>query len=381
MTPEAASISKAAFIRLGAPTHGQDQDQRYIPLNYTTNSGSLTATSPANANIAPPGYYMLFLIDSAGVPSVSKMVQVANIASPTGIGTGLTGQYFNNMTLAGSATLQRTEAINFNWGTGSPGAGIGVDRFSVRWSGQVEAPLTGSYQFQTLSDDGIRVSVNGQQIINNWTDHGPTTNTSAAVTLTANTKYNLTVEFYENGGGAVASLSWKAPGSAAFAIVSANRLYARSAPPPTNTPFASTLVVNHTGQCLDVPNASTVQAVQLQQFTCNGTGAQLFDFSPVSGKTDVCNIINRNSGLCLDISGATLTNGAQVVQWACNTGANQQYLLTPISSAGAKAFQVKPQHSNKCVEIVGASQTRGALAQQWDCGTGTHQIWTTSGKP
>jgi PA14 domain len=130
------------------------------------------------------------------------MVQVANVAPPTGTGSGLTGQYFNNMTLTGAAALQRTEAINFNWGTGSPGTGIGVDRFSVRWTGQVQAPLTGSYQFQTLSDDGVRVSVNGQQIINNWTDHGPTTNTSAAITLVAGTKYNISVEFYENGGGA-----------------------------------------------------------------------------------------------------------------------------------------------------------------------------------
>ena len=223
----------------------------------------------------------------------------------------------------------------------------------------MEAPLTGSYEFQTRSDDGVRVSVNGQQIINNWTDHGPTTNASAAIALNAGTKYNISVEYYENGGGAVISLAWKTPGLTTFGIVPANRLYVAV---PATVSFASTVAANHTGQCLDVPNASLTQGTQLQQFTCNGSYAQLFDFAPVAGKPDVYTIKNRNSGLCLDISGASQANGGLVVQWTCRGGTNQQYLLTPIASAGAKAYQLKPQHSGKCVEIAGASLTRSALA-------------------
>ena len=376
---EAATIGKVALVRLGAPTHGQDQDQRYIPLSFSKNSGSLTATSPANANVAPPGYYMLFVVDNGGVPSVAKMVQVASVAPPAGSGAGLTAQYFNNTTLSGSAALQRTEAINFNWGAGSPGAGVGIDRFSARWTGQIEAPLTGSYQLQTVSDDGVRVSLNGQQIINNWTDHGPTTNTSAAINLTGGTKVSITVEYYENAGGAVVSLAWKTPGSAAFVTVPANRLYAGA--PPAAGPFASTLVAKHSGLCLDVPGSSVTQGTQLQQWSCNATNAQWFDLAPVSGKTEVYTIKNRNSGLCLDISGASLNNGAQVIQWACHSGNNQQFQLVPVTTAGAKAFQVKPLHSNKCTEVTNSSQAIGAKVQQWDCGAGNNQIWTISGKP
>ena len=76
-TPNAASISKVALVRLGAVTHSVNMEQRYIPLTFNAGSGALTAAGPANANIAPPGPYMLFVIDAAGVPSVAEMVTVA----------------------------------------------------------------------------------------------------------------------------------------------------------------------------------------------------------------------------------------------------------------------------------------------------------------
>ncbi|MDO9355765.1 MAG: DUF1929 domain-containing protein, partial [Solirubrobacteraceae bacterium] len=75
-TPNASSIKKVGLVRLGAPTHGQDQDARYVPLPFTKGADTLTVSNPNNPFEAPPGYYMLFIVDEAGVPSVSKMVQV-----------------------------------------------------------------------------------------------------------------------------------------------------------------------------------------------------------------------------------------------------------------------------------------------------------------
>jgi hypothetical protein len=75
-TPDAARISSVALIRNGSPTHAFDQDQRFVGLSFTAGSGALSVTAPSNGNIAPPGYYMLFLVDSSGVPSVAKFVQV-----------------------------------------------------------------------------------------------------------------------------------------------------------------------------------------------------------------------------------------------------------------------------------------------------------------
>ncbi len=83
-TPDAGSIRKAGLVRLGAVTHSVDMDQRYVPLAFTAAGGVLNATGPANENIAPPGMYMLFVVDADGVPSVAKMVTVPPFdAAPT----------------------------------------------------------------------------------------------------------------------------------------------------------------------------------------------------------------------------------------------------------------------------------------------------------
>ena len=75
-TPDAAQISSVVLVHNGSVTHAYDKDQRVVGLSFTAGNGSLTVTSPPNTNIAPPGYYMLFLLNSAGVPSVASFVQV-----------------------------------------------------------------------------------------------------------------------------------------------------------------------------------------------------------------------------------------------------------------------------------------------------------------
>ena len=64
------------LMRPGSDTHSFDMDQRYVGLSFTAANGSLTVTGPPNSNIAPLGYYMLFLVNSAGTPSLASWVQV-----------------------------------------------------------------------------------------------------------------------------------------------------------------------------------------------------------------------------------------------------------------------------------------------------------------
>jgi hypothetical protein len=75
-TPNAASISSVVLVRNGTVTHAFGMDQREVGLSFTAGSGTLTVTAPPNGEIAPPGYYMLFLVNNAGVPSVADFVQV-----------------------------------------------------------------------------------------------------------------------------------------------------------------------------------------------------------------------------------------------------------------------------------------------------------------
>jgi hypothetical protein len=87
LTPDAANISSVVLMRNGAVTHAFDMDQRSVGLSFTSGIGVLNVTGPPNGNIAPPGYYMLFICNQAGVPSVATMVQVslaANDVPPTG---------------------------------------------------------------------------------------------------------------------------------------------------------------------------------------------------------------------------------------------------------------------------------------------------------
>jgi len=78
-TPDAGRVTKVTLIALGAVTHAFDQNQRLLTLPFTRDSGVVTVTAPANNNLAPPGYYQLFLVNDAGVPSVGRMVRIAPV--------------------------------------------------------------------------------------------------------------------------------------------------------------------------------------------------------------------------------------------------------------------------------------------------------------
>ena len=81
-SPDAANISKVTLIRLGSPTHAFDMNQRLNVLQFTRGAGTVDITTPANANLAPPGHYMLFIVNGNGVPSVGSIVQISGSAPP-----------------------------------------------------------------------------------------------------------------------------------------------------------------------------------------------------------------------------------------------------------------------------------------------------------
>jgi glucose/arabinose dehydrogenase len=117
------------------------------------------------------------------------------------------GEYFANRTLSGSPTFSRCEStIAKNWGSGGPGNGVGADGFSVRWTGTFNA-TTGIYSFTTRADDGVRLWVDRQQLVNAWIDQRATTY-RASKTL-ASGEHDVRLEYYEHGGDAVAALGWR----------------------------------------------------------------------------------------------------------------------------------------------------------------------------
>jgi hypothetical protein len=82
-SPDAASIASISLIRPGAVTHGFDEDQRFLSLAFAASGSALSVQMPANANLAPPGYYMLFLVNTSGVPSIASFVLLTSPAADT----------------------------------------------------------------------------------------------------------------------------------------------------------------------------------------------------------------------------------------------------------------------------------------------------------
>jgi len=124
-----------------------------------------------------------------------------------GPGGGIKGDYYRGTDLRDLVLTRMDPQINFSWGNGSPDPLIDVDLFSAGWTGEVEAAFTETYPFYTMSDDGVRLWVDGQQLIDDWNDHGDTEN-SGKIDLVAGNVYSLVLEYYENVGGATAQLRW-----------------------------------------------------------------------------------------------------------------------------------------------------------------------------
>ncbi len=142
-------------------------------------------------------------------------------------GTGLSASFWSNATFTGDPAVTRTDpGVNYNWKfTGSPDPAIPAEPFAGRWTGTVEAPFTERYTFTTVSDDTVRLWVNGQLIIDNTTPHGPAVD-SGTIDLRAGQRYSIQLEHTEQGGEASMKLIWSSP-NIPQQVIPKNRLYPR----------------------------------------------------------------------------------------------------------------------------------------------------------
>jgi hypothetical protein len=193
----------------------------------TTVATSANATSYRATGLSVgTTYWFRVQASNAGGPSAYSNVASATPIGFAGNGNGLAATYFNNANFTGT-TVTRTDAtINFNWGASSPASGIAKNTFSVRWVGRIQAMESGAYRFRTLSDEGVKLWVNGKLLVDHWAPHALRVDTSAAISLAAGTKYDIKMIHRDGTGAAVARLLWKRPGQAAFAVVPESQLFA-----------------------------------------------------------------------------------------------------------------------------------------------------------
>ena len=195
---------------------------------------TLDGTTPTTNSILYTGPFVLTKTAGLNVVAVTPGSPNSGIASATfinsaslGSGTGLLGKYYANTfpsnPFVGSPLVRTDAVVNFNWNTNSPDPSIPTNNYTVKWTGLVQPLFSEPYTFSATTDDGARLWVNGQEIINAWSAQAPTTH-SGVINLQAQQVYAIEMDYFQAGGGAVAQLSWSSP-STTPAIIPQTQLY------------------------------------------------------------------------------------------------------------------------------------------------------------
>jgi hypothetical protein len=268
-------------------------------VHFTQLGGDLDGSSTAYLDVtglAGQTYtYEIVSFNAGGTSTPSNVVTVVL----DGSGTGLSGTYFGDEGLASQQLARVDPTVNFNWGIGSPDAAIDSDHFSVRWSGQVQAKYSQVYTFAVKADDGARLWVNGQLLIDqmnplpllngdvnsdgsvdffdlsqllatkyntgvaatyaegdvngdgvvdffdlsellatNWGTTSQPASYSGTIALQAGQKYDITMEYFDQTGPASAQLQWSSP-STPLGVIPQSQLYAAAASPAMASATAS----------------------------------------------------------------------------------------------------------------------------------------------
>ena len=211
-------------LALGGPGVGfaiPDIDYLALPpavfLGAGVSSQTITLTPMANTNLPAPVLVQMQVLPGANYTvGVESNASVVIYPSPTPSGTGLLGQYYTNSsaTYTNSKNFNPTNlfltridpAVDFIWSNGmSPNLSNG--NYTVRWTGQVQPQFSEQYYFDVRSDDGCKLWVDGQLLINKWQTQGATDWTNAIV-LQAGVRYDIELDYLQTGGSAQAHLSW-----------------------------------------------------------------------------------------------------------------------------------------------------------------------------
>ncbi len=152
-----------------------------------------------------------WVLIARGMKSVATPVSPGNLRDLSGKKEGLTATFFKGRDFKEKIHERLDGMIDFTWALGStPDPAVKtISDYCVRWEGTLIPPSTGSYEFSTKSDDGVRLWIDGQQVINQWKDG--IYDQKASITLTAGKPVSIKMEYYQAGGGAEIHLMWVIP--------------------------------------------------------------------------------------------------------------------------------------------------------------------------
>ena len=193
---------------------GQHPDGR---MNYCGATVHLQQQNPTESAVpvlvSSRGYGILW--DNPSITDVSvgagaeQVIPAAQLCAETGEAGGLTARYYRGENFDTLVTNRRDARVDFDW-SDTPPPGLPHDHYSVRWDGFVQASQAGTYTFSTSSDDGVRLWIDGRQVIDAWGIH-PAQTDRATVAFDADSRHRIRMEYFQAGGQAVARLAWQLP--------------------------------------------------------------------------------------------------------------------------------------------------------------------------
>ncbi len=205
-------------------------------------------------------------------------------------------------------------------------------------------------------------------VINNWTDHAPTEN-SGSIALNGGQHYDITMEYYEGGGGAIAKLLWSSA-TIAKQVVHQSVLY----PPMSGTPSGIFELepVHAPGMRLEVDNSSDSDGANVQLWGDYNGSSQRWQISPVStGVVELAPLCA--TGRRLDVSGGANADGANVHLWTDNDSPAQRWQITEVA---AGIYELSPLCApGKVLDCYYSGTGNGTNVQIWSGGGGTNQRW------
>jgi len=180
----------------------------YIDQGLTESSATMTLVAGQKYSIVVKYYEdvssaEVHLLWSMGTCLPKQVIPQSQLYAS---GDGLLGSYYNGINFNSFIASRVDPTVNFDWSTNSPMAGVGVDNFSIMWTGLLLPRCSSTYTFYITCDDGVILTINGQTIISSWVAGTPSLTGSLA--LTGNQFYNISLNYFEMGGNALVHLSW-----------------------------------------------------------------------------------------------------------------------------------------------------------------------------
>jgi fibro-slime domain-containing protein len=355
LTPGAYTISRGGFplrsitvnLALAGPGPGfavEGVDHQILPRQVFfpvgASSETVALTPLADTNLDAPVIAMLELAPGTNYTiGTASNASVVIYPSPTGKGTGLMGYYYTNAnsTYTNAANFNPANfkmsrldpTINFVWGnTTNPITNNGY--YCVRWEGQVQPQYSELYYFDAYTDDGVKVYVNDQLVVDNWTAH-TAVDSVGTIQLQAGVRYDIRMDYFQQTGSAVAELYWYSADQSKE-IIPSTAFYPTNSTPPTPTAVTSPLTAyafvgqpfNYDVTAANVPLAFSAGGLP-PGLTFNSTNGLITGVPTTAGNYDVSltasNAIGlSSSALLIDV----ISNASSVVReiWTNVPGVN-----------------------------------------------------------